>query len=71
MHLVFSDLKHKEMLLAEPLEMTDVLFPDDVAFLECTSLKFAGPDLGNIMGKDRADGLLTGIAFMVDPADFM
>ena len=31
--------------------MANILFPDDVAFLEGPSLEFAGPYLRNIMGR--------------------
>jgi hypothetical protein len=50
-------MEHEEMLLAEPLEMTDVFFPDDMPLFKGAALKFAGPYLGDIMGKDRAYSL--------------
>jgi hypothetical protein len=62
-HFVFSDLQHIEMLLAEPLEMTHVFFSDDVPFLECPAFELARSYLRDIMGKDRADGLLHGYGF--------
>ncbi len=57
MQFVVSNLQHEKMLLAEPLEMTNVLFANDVAFFEGAALELAWPDLGYIMSEDRAYGL--------------
>jgi hypothetical protein len=62
-HLIFGNVQHEKMLLAEPLKVADILFPDYVAFLKGTSLEFSGPDLGNIMGKHRAYRLMDGDRF--------
>jgi hypothetical protein len=56
-HLVLRDMEHKEVLLAEPLKMAYILFPDDMTFLKGPSLEFTGSNFRNIMGKDRAYGL--------------
>jgi hypothetical protein len=56
-HLVFRDLEHEEMLLAEPLEVANILFANNMSFFKCAPLEFPGPYLGYIMRKDRAYGL--------------
>jgi hypothetical protein len=62
-HLVFGEVQHEKMLLAEPLKVADILFPDYVAFLKGTPLEFSGPDLRNIMSKHRAYRLMDGYRF--------
>jgi hypothetical protein len=58
MHFVFSDMQNEKVFLAEPLQMTDVFLTDNMSFLKSASLELPGPDLRDIMGKDRPDGFV-------------
>jgi hypothetical protein len=57
MHLVIFDIQDKEVFLAEPLQMTYILRPDNMALSEGAALEFSRPDLGDVMGEDSAHGL--------------
>ena len=58
MHLVGTKRQDEETLLTDPLEMTDVLYSDDMAFPEGRPLELILPDLGDIVGKHHADSLV-------------
>ncbi len=60
-HLILCDLQDEEMFLAEPLEMADVLFSDDMAFSKGAALELSGPDLGDVMGETVPTACCTGM----------
>ncbi|GAB4485592.1 MAG: hypothetical protein OHK006_12000 [Thermodesulfovibrionales bacterium] len=54
---VRSDLENEEVLLAQPLEMANVLAPHDMALAERPAFELSRPHLGDVVSEHGADSL--------------
>ena len=57
MHIVGTQRKDEETLLADALKMANILTSDDMALPEGRPLELDLPDLGDVMGKYHTDSL--------------